>query len=178
MIIKIKSGLSATGNNTMDMTKSYINSFLGDENQYHGKSDKGFSVSPINKEGEILVNINEMDSDVLRDFMKPNIEIVGASNFIGEIALIESKYVNFKKGHVSNNIVDFIAYMKNKKNLTAEILKLEDTKVHFKGNILNVSNILIRVSGDSSNINKLLYSGIGVGTGHGFGFCKIVKKKH
>lgn len=176
MLIKIKTGIMVSGYNTFDKTRSFINSFIGEDNDYHGKSDRGYSVSTINSDGDIFVNFDETNSKLMEVFMKPNVEIISIKKAVSESVLIQVKNVNYKKDHITSNMCDFASYMKNKKNLTIEIQKIEDSKVSFKGKFLNVSNILIRVTGEKRDIDKLIYSGIGVGTGHGFGFCKFLEK--
>lgn len=177
MLIKIKTGIVARDRNTLDATRKYIHEFIGSENDFHGKSDKGYSVSPIDEKGDIYVNFDESNSKLMEIFMKPSVEIISVKKAEYETYIIQAKYVNYKKDHLSNNICDFATYMKDKKNLNIEIQKIEDTKVNFKGYFLNVSNILLRVTGEKQDIDKLIFSGIGVGTGHGFGFCKFLVKK-
>lgn len=177
MLIKIKTGIVARDRNTLDTTRKFIHEFIGSENDYHGKSDKGYSVSSIDEKGDIYVNFDETNQNLMEIFMKPNVEIVSVKKAFSETCLIQVKYVNYKKDHTTNNISDFASYMKDKKNLNIEIQKIEDTKVFFKGYFLNVSNILLRVTGEKQDIDKLMFSGIGVGTGHGFGFCNFLEKK-
>ena len=176
-----------------EKTASVLNKILGDNHKWHDLESKPYTCSLIlggKKHDESLIfenggyfYINTNDNEVINallnnkgiEFSVENNKLNSGYNLLSVKRVIYN--TNGKKIWVTNdNKHNFENYVKVKYGVNIEILKINNTTIHYKNNtILDVSDLLIKCN-DKKNVNNLFETGIGGSCSIGFGFVETLNK--
>ncbi len=173
-------------------TSRKLNSILGHDHEWHDLECKPYSCSLIsggtldkrtvkfNGNSHFYINT---DDDKVIDAITNNIgiefEIESPKVFKG-YNILSVKNVRYNTNGktewvTKKNEAEFIGYVKRKFGVDIEILKMNNSVVHYKrGSKISVSNLLIRCNSDK-NVGNLFESGIGGSCSLGFGFVNTIK---
>ncbi len=193
MRFKIKLGLDKLPvEDIVIETSRKLNSILGHDHEWHDLECKPYSCSLIsggtldkrtvkfNGNSHFYINT---DDDKVIDAITNNIgiefEIESPKVFKG-YNILSVKNVRYNTNGktewvTKKNEAEFIGYVKRKFGVDIEILKMNNSVVHYKrGSKISVSNLLIRCNSDK-NVGNLFESGIGGSCSLGFGFVNTIK---
>ena len=194
MRFKIKVDVNSVAiKNMAEKTASIVNKLLGNNHKWHDLEIKpytcSFIVGGIKNEDTIIYNddsylyFNTEDSEVIDAILaNKNIEFNIENNKVNnEVNLLTIKRViynnNGKKVWITeNNKSQYEKYLNLKYGISAEILKIRNSTIHYKNAILNTSDLLIKCS-NNKNVANLFESGIGGSCSIGFGFVENINKQ-